>query len=112
MTAMGTPDRGLTTLLEAIRVGVLPEATAEARRQGALACRTILTQLEHGSDALDATGSALGALIAQLRRLLAEQIVDLAFTRLRSARPLRFVMVRPPHGHDKNVHEAELPATD
>lgn len=36
----------METLIEAIRVALLSDATDEARHQGALACRTILTALE------------------------------------------------------------------
>ena len=98
----------METLIETIRVAVQSDATDEAKHQGALACRTILTALEAkaGEPLLPAAdpGAApptrpaaqpapviepqqVAAIVGALRGMPAEQLLDLAITRLRAALP-------------------------
>ena len=78
-------------LLETIRTATATEATDEARAAGAHACRTILTALEakpgqplttHPQDA-----SPMQTIVATLRGVPPEQLLDLAIARLRAALP-------------------------
>jgi hypothetical protein len=92
----------METLIEAIRVAVLSDASDEAKHQGALACRTILTALEAKpgeslapTDAPEvATGTAatpmpqqIATIVGALRNMPPEQLLDLAIARLRAALP-------------------------
>jgi hypothetical protein len=88
----------METLIEAIRVGLLPDATDEAKHQGALACQTILTALEtkEGQPPAEPTPEArpttidpkeVSAIVGALRELPPEQLLDLAIARLRAALP-------------------------
>lgn len=95
----------METLIEAIRVALLPDATDEAKHQGALACRTILTALDTKEGeplAAQAEPTAVppppapspaiephqvAAIVGALRELPAEQLLDLAIARLRAALP-------------------------
>lgn len=98
----------METLIETIRVAVQSDATDEAKHQGALACRTILTALEAkageplvpSTDPSAATPSApvsqpapaiepqqVAAIVGALRGMPAEQLLDLAISRLRAALP-------------------------
>lgn len=102
----------METLIEAIRVAVQSDATDEAKQQGALACRTILTALEAkaGEPLVPSTQAPTDAAIVQsdqtatpaappigpqqvaaivgaLRGMPPEQLLDLAIARLRAALP-------------------------
>ena len=106
----------METLIEAIRVAVQSDATDEAKHQGALACRTILTALEAKAgeplvpptqaptdappvaQATQAATSAtparppigpqqVAAIVGALRGMPPDQLLDLAITRLRAALP-------------------------
>lgn len=94
----------METLIEAIRVALLPDATDEAKHQGALACRTILTTLDtKAGEPLAAQADApaapapaaspafepqqVAAIVGALRGLPPEQLLDLAIARLRAALP-------------------------
>ncbi len=96
----------METLIEAIRVALRPDATDEAKHQGALACRTILTALEtKEGDPLAAPKEAptapkppavappamrpeqVAAFVAGLRGLPPEQLLERAITALRAAMP-------------------------
>src|SRR5688572_33423780 len=103
----------METLIESIRVAVQSDATDDAKHQGALACRTILTALEAKAgeplvpptpaptDATTivqsdqtATPAAppigpqqVAAIVGALRGLPPDQFLDLAIARLRAALP-------------------------
>ena len=94
----------MDTLIEAIRVALLPDATDEAKHQGALACRTILTALDtkKGEPIAASTESPtpsppptppafqpeqVAAIVGALRGMSPEQLLDLAISRLRAALP-------------------------
>ena len=107
----------METLIEAIRVAVQSDATDEAKHQGALACRTILTALETKageplvaptqaptdaptivptivqSDQTATTATPpigpqqVAAIVGALRGMPPEQLLDLAIARLRAALP-------------------------
>lgn len=103
----------METLIEAIRVAVQSDATDDAKHQGALACRTILTALEakageplvpptqaptevstvvqSDQTATPATPpigpQQVAAIVGALRGMPPEQLLDLAIARLRAALP-------------------------
>lgn len=98
----------METLIETIRVAVQSDATDEAKHQGALACRTILTALEAkaGEPLVPPTEpnaappsapmaqplsaiepQQVAAIVGALRGMPAEQLLDLAIARLRAALP-------------------------
>lgn len=98
----------METLIETIRVAVQSDASEEAKHQGALACRTILTALDAKPgeplvpprDPNAAQPSAavaqsvpvieplqVAAIVGALRGMPAEQLLDLAIARLRAALP-------------------------
>lgn len=104
----------METLLETIRTSVAAEATDEARAAGAQACRTILTALETPMGAPLAIPSPATSLppaaqmIATLRGVPTEQLLDLAIAHLRSklpanaaapmVEPLKFHIIQLPKG--------------
>ena len=95
----------METLIEAIHVALQPDATDEAKHQGALACRTILTALETregepraapkegptapeppiGRPAIEP--QQVAAFVAGLRGLPPEQLLERAIMALRAAMP-------------------------
>ena len=103
----------METLIEAIRVAVQSDATDEAKHQGAIACRTILTALEakageplvtptqaltdaptivQGDQTATPAAPPIGpqpvaAIVGALRGMPPEQLLDLAISRLRAALP-------------------------
>lgn len=98
----------METLLESIRAAIANDASNDARASGAQACRTILTALEAklgevmtfasapASSAPNAPASTVEAnspatqianVLGTLRGVPAEQLLDLAITRLRAALP-------------------------
>ena len=79
-------------LIEAIRAAVAPDAPAEVRAAGIDACRTILTALgavpgESMSTAVPTTPSPIAAIVAGLRSVPPDQLLDLAIAKLRAALP-------------------------
>jgi hypothetical protein len=91
----------METMIEAIRVAVQSDASDDAKHQGALACRAILTVLEAKpgeplgapSDAPTTTPQPpigppqIAAIVGAFRGMAPEQLLDLAITRLRAALP-------------------------
>jgi hypothetical protein len=77
--------------IEIIRIALTPDATPEARAAGAVACRAILAALDSttapsaGAPTLNA--EAIASVVAALRGVAPEQLLDLAITKLRSALP-------------------------
>ncbi len=81
-------------LLEAIRAATAPEASTETKEAGATACRTILIALEAKEGeplALPVPVSPqvpeVAALVAGLRGVPVDQLLDLAIARLRTMVP-------------------------
>jgi hypothetical protein len=82
----------MVDFIEAIRVAIAPDATAEARATGATACRAILSALDATPDeamsaAPVAAISQATAIIGALRGVPPDQLLDLAISRLRSMLP-------------------------
>lgn len=81
----------MENLLEAIRAAVVTDASAEVRAAGAQACRTILAALEATPGApIQATAVPdvpIANLVATLRGVPMEQLLDLAIARLRATLP-------------------------
>lgn len=84
----------MDNLLESIRAAVAADASPEARAAGASACRTFLTALE------GTVGQPLGAIVATppmvppiadivaaLRGVPSDQLLDLAISKMRAALP-------------------------
>ncbi len=78
-------------LLEAIRNATATDASDEARAAGAHACRTILSALEakpgESLASLPQDASPMQTVVAALRGVPPEQLLDLAIARLRAALP-------------------------
>jgi len=82
-------------LLEAIRAATSPDATDEVKASGATACRTLLTALEaKAGEALAApvplpitSTPDVGALVAGIRDVPVDQLLDLAIAKLRTMVP-------------------------
>jgi len=79
-------------LIEAIRAAVATEASPEARAAGAAACRAILGALEASPGQPMATAapidtSQIATVVGALRGIPADQLLDLAIAKLRSALP-------------------------
>ena len=82
----------MTDPIEAIRAAIADGATAEARTAGAAACRAILGALEASAGQPMATAtpidtSQIASIVGALRGVPAEQLLDLAIAKLRSALP-------------------------
>lgn len=85
----------METLLESIRAAIATDASDQTRAGGAQACRTILTALEaKPGEAMPATAPAgdsrttqIAQMLGTLRGVPAEQLLDLAISRLRAALP-------------------------
>ena len=91
----------METMIEAIRVAVQGDASDDAKHQGVLACRVILTALEaKPGEPLGAPSDAsttgpqppigppqVAAIIGAFRGMDPEQLLDLAIARLRAALP-------------------------
>ena len=112
----------MDTLIESIRAAMSADANDETRAAGAQACRTILATLEAKPGeplTMGAPASSAGAdpsspaaqiaqMVAALRGLPADQLLDLAIARMRAAlpsgieaprvEPLRFHIVQLPTG--------------
>ncbi|HEU0029886.1 MAG TPA: hypothetical protein VFQ53_04580 [Kofleriaceae bacterium] len=85
-------------LIESIRLAIAPDATDEARAEGATACRSILSALEAkpgeplATPAVPAMATvpspeAVASIVGALRSVPPEQLLDLAIARLRAALP-------------------------
>lgn len=78
-------------LLEAIRLATLSEASDEARNAGAQACRTILRALEakpgESLAPVAVEASPMQTVVAALRGMPPDQLLDLAIARLKAALP-------------------------
>jgi hypothetical protein len=82
----------MENVIEAIQAAVAADATQEARVAGIAACRTILAALEGRAgepmvSAAPLNPSAIANIIATLRGVPADQLLDLAITKLRAALP-------------------------
>jgi hypothetical protein len=97
-------------LIESIRAALEPEASPEVRAAGATACRYILSTLEPSAAQPLASpplmsSPQIASIVGALRGLPADQLLDLAITKLRSAlpvgtdlpavTPIRFHLVSP-----------------
>lgn len=79
-------------LLEAIRAATSSDATDEAKASGATACRTLLSALEaKPGEALappvplpSTSAPDIGALVAGIRGVPVDQLLDLAIAKLRT----------------------------
>jgi hypothetical protein len=99
-------------LLDAIRVATNADATPESRAAGATACRTILAALEGTAGApakpVGINPAELAKVVAALRGVPSDQLLDLAIKKLQGAlpagaqvpnvRPLAFHIVPVPRG--------------
>lgn len=93
-------------LIQTIHAAIAPDASDEAKHQGALACRTILATLEPRPAQPPtpvASAAQITALVGALRGMPLDQLLDMAIDRLRkavlnagtapAASPLQFQMV-------------------
>lgn len=80
----------MNDLLETIRISLASDATPDARRAGAAACRQILAGLEVATAQAQPpplNAQAIASVVAALRGVPPEQLLDLAIAKLRSALP-------------------------
>jgi hypothetical protein len=81
----------LHDLIDAIRAAIEPDAPATARAAGIDACRTILSALGAASGeslaAAPTSPSPIAAVVARLRGVPPDQLLDLAIAKLRAALP-------------------------
>jgi hypothetical protein len=83
----------MENVLEAIRAAVAVDATAEARTAGVAACRAILAALEAQpgepivANVVAPSPSPIATVVAALRGVPADQLLDLAIAKLRAALP-------------------------
>jgi hypothetical protein len=104
----------MENLIEAIRAALADNAPDDARTAGAQACRTILTALETkpGQPMTAATANdpnsttQVAQMVAALRGVPAEQLLDLAIARLRAALPAG---TEPPRAAPVAFHIVQLP---
>ena len=76
--------------IEAIQAAISPSAAPEQRATGAAACRAILATLEPPPAPSAAAAPAMppiGELVAALRGMPTDQLLDVAIARLRAALP-------------------------
>lgn len=78
-------------IIQAIQAALAADATPEARSAGVSACRAVLGALEATPGlpmaAAQPSSSPVAAIIASLRGVPVEQLLDLAIAKLRSALP-------------------------
>jgi hypothetical protein len=104
----------IESLIQSVRGSFAPDATEDARRAGAHACRTLLAALDakHGealvpAPVLPAPSNGVQAIVSLLRSAPPDQLLDLAIAKLRTlvppaeqatvrAFPIRIVPVRKP----------------
>ena len=84
----------MENLIESIRSAVAPEATSETRQAGASACRTILAALESvpgqplvATAVVQPNATNIASVVATLRGVPADALLDLAIAKLRAALP-------------------------
>lgn len=84
----------MDNLIESIRSALAPDATPETRQAGAAACRTILAALESvpgqplaGAAVVPPNASNIANVVASLRGVPADTLLDLAIAKLRAALP-------------------------
>ena len=81
----------MDALLESIRIAVATDASDEHRAAGAQACRTILLALDAKAGeplaAPSIPASPVALIATAMRSMPAEQLLDLAISRLRAALP-------------------------
>ncbi|MBA3463693.1 MAG: hypothetical protein H0T46_27290 [Deltaproteobacteria bacterium] len=87
-------------LIESIRGATAPEATDDARAEGANACREILRSLEPDPPFAPAPASTapvahVAQLVTALRGVPMEQLFDLAIEKLRAIVPSDAVAAKP-----------------
>lgn len=89
-------------LLESIRAAVAAGATDEAKAAGATACRTILIALEAKPGeamaapvAVAAQSPDIGAIVAGLKGVPVDQLLDLAIAKLRTLVPAEPTVAAP-----------------
>ena len=104
----------IESLMQSVRDSVAPDATEDARRAGAHACRTLLAALDTKpgqalvpAPVVPAASSGVQAIVSLLRSAPPDQLLDLAIAKLRTlvpateqttlhAFPIRIVPVRKP----------------
>ncbi|HEY4177972.1 MAG TPA: hypothetical protein VGM90_14090 [Kofleriaceae bacterium] len=78
-------------LLEDIRAAMVADAADDVRARGAFACRTILAALEARADepmaATVVPPNPVASIVSVLQGVPAEQLLDMAITRLKAALP-------------------------
>ena len=84
----------MENLIESIRAALVPEATPETRQVGAAACRTILSALESvpgqplaAATVVQPNAANIASVVATLRGVPADALLDLAIAKLRAALP-------------------------
>lgn len=84
----------MENLIDSIRSALASDASTETRAGGAAACRTILAALESApgqpmaaAAVMTPDASKIADAVAMLRGVPADQLLDLAITRLRAALP-------------------------
>ena len=82
----------METLLEDIRIALAPDASVEVREAAVTACRAIIAKLqpnttEAGPTDRAPTPSQIAGMVAALRGVPSEQLLDLAISKLRAALP-------------------------
>jgi hypothetical protein len=95
----------MTEHIETIRTAFAADATAEARLAGAQACRALLGVLEPTTAS---TLPPVASIVAAIRGVPADQLLDLAIAKLRAAlpagaavtavQPLKFQLIPVPRG--------------
>lgn len=80
----------MESLIESIRIAIATDATEDNRAAGAHACRTILTALEARPGmtvAQPSFATQLGGLVAMMRTLPPDQMLDIAIAQVRNLLP-------------------------
>jgi hypothetical protein len=81
----------MDNIIQSIQAALAADATPEARSAGVAACRAVLGALEARPgvpmESAQPSSSPVAAIVASLRGVPVEQLLDLAIARLRSALP-------------------------